>query len=200
MRKEKRTKHSGNPFNRKVERFKQQIERLGKRLGGGNNNPISVVITDHRVHEWFHYVPVPTEELLDENYHEIEGHPERQAQLVRDTETILLMNLGIAHDALNRYMNLRRYREDKERVARLPIAERVKALCQLCREGVGFEPTGKTACYSAEFLAKYPDYPSMTHTGGKYCEAFDARRHEYNLGHDRETLGEPNGAPNAAPG
>ena len=203
MKPKKGKRWTGNRFNRKVERFERQVETLRKRLGSGDENPISVVIIDRRRHEHFGYDPVPTPEYHTEReYDKIKARPSQREAMARETEDALLLNLGTAHDALEHYMDAKRHREDKEKLNSLPIGEKVKVLCRLCRLGVGFQARVGGSTPSTEFLSKHPDYPPIFHVGsklgnleGERCDSFEARRQHYNRENDQDNPDESQWCP-----
>ena len=163
------------------------VETLRHRMfpGGEDHDPLTVIIFDHRLYDGHNYLPVPREQVWDEHYSELHFHPDKQAEMDSDRLRWLLYNLDIANHAVQQWEKMREHHEGRDREAKLPYGERVKAMCLECRKGTAFKKRGEgnTEWHSTDFLLKYPDYPEMTHVGDVRCDAFELRRYQFNLVH-----------------
>ncbi len=155
------------------------------------DRPIQYRIANRLIEEPFSFEPVPLTALFDERGNHLTFHPDKQQAMEDWAERTMMLNIELATGMLDRHLRLKHMRQDRERVKRLPYAERIRQMCALCKKGVALEPRS----IDNSFLEKHPDYPARDHINDQKCESFEARRHQYNLDRGIEKETEPRWCP-----
>jgi hypothetical protein len=149
---------------------------------GDGDHPIDIQIVNRMTHEPLNYVAVPRDEVYSYVTHGyLKVHPDKQQEMTDETEQALNANIHMAADALDRHMRLKQHQNWQERVAKRPIADRIKEACPLCKKKAGF--TNDTHDFYGHTREKYPDFPFKFHNDGEECKAFDLRRLQWEAKH-----------------
>lgn len=158
--------------------FVKMVERLRKKMiprDSDNDSAVEVTIIDRRKYESFHYQPIPYS-------HDIgKLPPDKQEELEEEIERWLTCNLSMASDALDRWLKMRSYRQQRRRLLRQPLEVQIAAACVHCRNNVGFKD-GDEALAQAPGMAKRDPFkpsPTVDHLNGKHCDAWRLRVNLY---------------------
>lgn len=135
------------------------------------DRPVQVIVINRNEQEYFHYHPVPRIDDLPDIYDaKLVFHPDKESEMEDDAERVMLMNLHVAYDELDRHMSGKHRLRMKERESHLPLKEQVDRACNLCKKGVGFKQVNNP---------NLPGWPPTQHVGGEICGSHSIRRAQY---------------------
>ena len=145
--KAKQVEHWGQIDPAVFDEFEKRVYALQKEMipcDFDGSSPVSVVLVNRVKHEYFHYMPVPRNDVYSAEIHgAVEFHPDKQEEMDIETERGLKYNLRIATDELQRYLDRRsidfEQRKSRRENAKKSLKVRIKEGCAHCRLGVAFE-------------------------------------------------------------